>query len=191
MKRILTPGTKINHLTIIRENFDEQFSHRKGKQWECRCDCGTTRVIENERLLRGVLKGCRKCSQRGRKNTWSRKGFGESTKNRIISSYKSNAKCKNVPFSLRDDEIETLFQGNCYYCGNIPSKVTKLKGHYGEYIYNGIDKKIPHFGYTTDNAVSCCWHCNFMKNNYEEKDFIGIVKKIDETLEAKQTDYHI
>lgn len=49
---------------------------------------------------------------------------------------------------------------------------------YGNYLYNGIDRKDSSIGYLLENCVSCCSKCNQIKMDMSETDFLSHVTKI-------------
>lgn len=163
-------GNIYGNLTVVSFNSRD----KNGRVFmNCKCICGNTKVVSVKNLQRGTSNcGCLM------KKIGKRKAYGEASKNRIISSYKCNAKTKGLDFSLTNAQMEELFKGNCYYCGCEPSKVFHPKNSYGEYVYNGIDRKDSSKGYTTNNVVSCCSSCNYLKNKHSEDEFLDMVRKI-------------
>lgn len=180
--KINLAGEKINKLNVIGIYEGAEFDYRRGNQWICICDCGKEKIVEQERLINKKVQSCG-CIQKGRANTWLRKEYGESIKNRIIAQYKSNAKQKEKEFNLSEEECEIIFQSDCYYCNREPFKELKIKGRYGSYTYNGIDRLDSSLGYIKENSVSCCWECNYMKNNINHDEFLLIIEKIYKNLE--------
>ena len=65
------------------------------------------------------------------------------------------------------------------------AKLQNLQGHYGEFYYNGIDRKDNFLGYTLSNVVTCCKKCNFLKRDMSYIDFINYIKQIYLTLEER------
>lgn len=112
--------------------------------------------------------------------------YGESSKRAILRQYKKNALARGYKFLLTDEQCEELFKMNCFYCGTSPSNVFKLKQFYGEYRYNGLDRKDPSKGYETDNVVSCCGRCNLKKLTMNFDDFIEAIKRIYDHLGFKR-----
>ena len=88
----------------------------------------------------------------------------KSTNSHIISKYKSRAIKKKLEMSLSDNEIIDLTKGGhlCFYCNE-----SDQRG------YCGIDRINPNEGYTTQNSVSCCSVCNYMKNDMNHILFIS------------------
>lgn len=144
----------------------------------CKCDCGQTRESVSVRnLQRGVTTHCG-CLTKETRGKSSRKAFGFSLRNRVLSSYKRNAKTKNLLFELTDAQAITLFADICHYCGALPRKTIIKPNHYGEFVYNGIDRLDNSLGYTTDNCVTCCFVCNYLKGKYNDKDFLALIAQI-------------
>jgi hypothetical protein len=105
-----------------------------------------------------------------------RKKEGESAFNKLLASYKKKADEKEILFLLTTEEFELLTKGDCHYCGREPSNTWTQPG--GQYIYNGIDRIDSKGNYETSNCVSCCWVCNFMKNEQSVEEFLNACIRI-------------
>ena len=142
------------------------------------CDCGKE---VKEKLFSNVKTqtSCNICQYRGKHN----KEYGWSAFMQVYSGYKGNAKHGRSgvrEFLLSKEDAMKLFKGNCFYCGVIPSKVRSNKRYYGEFVYNGIDRKDNTKGYTVENCVPCCEFCNMTKNDTPFEDFIVWIRKVNE-----------
>jgi hypothetical protein len=104
--------------------------------------------------------------------------YGESSKRALLRQYKKNALARSYEFSLTNVQCVKLFKADCFYCGVSPSSVFKMKQFYGDYRYNGLDRKDPLKGYTVDNVVSCCGKCNLKKLTMKFDEFIETIKRI-------------
>lgn len=93
---------------------------------------------------------------------------------RMYQSYKRGAKKRNYIFELSYLEFEKLIQQSCYYCGEKPKK------------YNGIDRFNSKIGYVLSNCIPCCEQCNFMKRNYDIKEWFNHMKIIISKWEGKE-----
>jgi hypothetical protein len=49
---------------------------------------------------------------------------------------------------------------------------------YGDYVYNGIDRKNNSLGYVSNNCVPCCSECNLMKRKMSVNQFLEHMRKI-------------
>ncbi|MEW6238393.1 MAG: hypothetical protein AB1656_23665 [Candidatus Omnitrophota bacterium] len=58
---------------------------------------------------------------------------------------------------LTEDEFISISQQNCHYCDKSGP--------------NGIDRFDNIKGYTKENCVPCCKHCNYVKGNLSIEDF--------------------
>jgi hypothetical protein len=165
---------------------------------EVKCiDCGESRNIKRGSVRKDRGKRCRSCSA---KNVWntpekannlrdgiSRKHtstynilpYGESCFNSLYSVYKGAAIRRSYVFELNKEEFKKITKENCFYCDCLPSQVVKERGfNTGDYIYNGIDRIDNNKGYTKDNVVSCCKHCNKAKSTLTQEDFFKLIKDI-------------
>lgn len=81
------------------------------------------------------------------------------------------------------DTFLRFSQQPCYYCGRAPFRVYNVgnsKSHYtsdyqkwnGNFVYNGVDRIDNTKPHTTDNLVTCCWHCNRAKATMTAQEFI-------------------
>ena len=73
-------------------------------------------------------------------------------------SYKERA-AKNFPRDkmISETEFKSIVEKECHYCGK--------EGP------NGIDRYDNSTGYTKENCVSCCKHCNYVKGDLSIPDF--------------------
>lgn len=76
----------------------------------------------------------------------------EETHNGALKRLKQNARIRDIPVEITDDELRALFESNCAYCG-----------HKDDRKMNGVDRMDPTQAYTKQNAVSCCGLCNIAK----------------------------
>jgi hypothetical protein len=95
--------------------------------------------------------------------------------NRIISTYKKNAKSRKREYKLKDEIFHRYWQANCFYCGD---KLETI----------GLDRIDNTKGYTEDNIVPCCTICNRMRMALTQKDFIDKCKKIAKNFPDPQQD---
>jgi hypothetical protein len=81
--------------------------------------------------------------------------------------YKRNAALKQKSFELTKEEYMVLVKTNCTYCG-----IMQEKG------FNGIDRVDSLIGYVSDNCVSCCAMCNYMKGCLDKNIFLQRIEHI-------------
>lgn len=166
---------RFNKLTVIKYLgvFASYTNTKPMSQWECICDCGNKLISNGHSLLLGLKWHC---------------GCARNIKNPktvavrvLMRSYKISAKYRNYEFNLTEQQCESLFEGDCLYCGIKPMqiKLIKRKTHPGcEFYYNGIDRVNNTLGYNIKNCVSCCGMCNAMKTDMDYENFIDHVCKI-------------
>lgn len=87
------------------------------------------------------------------------------TPNGRLTSVKGSAKARGIEYKLSDEEAIQLLSNQCHYCGQIDTQI-------------GIDRIDSDKGYSTDNCVSCCTKCNYMKGVNSYDDFINQCKLI-------------
>lgn len=170
-------GERHGRLVLLRENGHDGWG---GRQFLFRCDCG------REVTARwGITLSCG-CLQREATanvtNVKKRLKEGESGFNHLYSVYWRQAKAKNREFTLTRDEFRTLVLQPCHYCRSQPSSITKGRGFFGSFVYNGLDRMNNGKGYTVNNAVPCCSTCNIAKHTMSYSAFKQWVKAIYENF---------
>ena len=174
-------GEKHAHLTFLEDaggGGAKNFYRRQGK---FRCDCGTT-VIKNISYVRnGQIQSCGclvKANIRsvGKNNRLPK--IGESTRNYLFQKYQKRAMERGLEWNITKDQFNRLTQENCFYCNDGPNTTTQIKGGYGSYTYNGIDRLDNDKGYVKSNVVTCCSVCNFLKGSFDIELFLSKIKQI-------------
>lgn len=130
----------------------------------CQCDCGNTKMTDGTSLRRGLSKSCG-CGRRLL--------YGEGSFRALYRYTKYNAQYRNIEWDIDLEFFRWITKQPCHYCGAEPSQVyyPKKVKHYGEYIYNGIDRVDNNLGYIPDNCVPCCGYCNWMKSAAPVEEF--------------------
>jgi hypothetical protein len=145
--------------------------------WECLCDCGKTKAVISNNLVRGIATSCG-CYNleliRGNKFASTL----ESGVKYLLEIYRSNAQTKDRSFCLSFEEFKNLTSSPCHYCGSMPSKVAKSRKARIPYTYNGIDRKNNDVGYEIDNCLPCCSFCNHAKHILSYEDFLSWIQRL-------------
>lgn len=81
--------------------------------------------------------------------------------------YSRSARDKNLNFEILQEDFDKLVKEPCYYCD-----VIQERG------FNGIDRLDSNIGYVTDNCVSCCPTCNYMKCSLSVDVFLKRIEHI-------------
>lgn len=131
--------------------------------WNCRCECGQTRVFQGSILRGGHAVSC------SSKCTLST-GI-EAPKHGVYLVYRCSAKRRQLTFELTKEQCIQLFNKECYYCGAHHSNEKSSKVG-AIFKYNGIDRVDSRLGYTITNTVPCCCHCNRAKLAMTQQSFI-------------------
>jgi hypothetical protein len=182
-RTIITIGEKFGMLTAIQEA-----PSRKGNiMWECLCECGNTHTFRGATLRHGDVNSCG-CSHF--------EDPGIASYRRMYDSYKQGAKKRNLEFLLIFEEFATIISKNCKYCGSVPVKYNRYIKKNTNYQFkgqrkvsessvnrswiciNGIDRANNDLGYTSENCVSCCSYCNYMKLDKSEESFLAHAERI-------------
>lgn len=83
-----------------------------------------------------------------------------------ISWIKSRAKTRKLDFNLTKEQRAFLITSPCIYCNSFTSK------------FNGVDRLDSNKGYTEDNCVSSCKHCNVAKNDRTFNEFSKWIDRV-------------
>lgn len=163
-------GMTINDIYVIGRAGNTKRSGNA--KWLCRCHCGKEfTVVSHVLRTRQKSCGCR-----------TRRKFLDGNFGQVVSQTKKDALSRGYAFELTEEDMYTLHQQDCHYCGRPPSNCKKSskytkKGNLG-YKYNGIDRKDNNTGYTLDNCVTCCKYCNIAKHHQTYEFFIDMVRNI-------------
>jgi len=133
-------GQRFGKLVVLgKDSYDEK--NRRWK-WKCQCDCGQETVVFTRYLHRGTRTdcGCMDIVRRQMRGQARRLPLHTALINRVISSYRSNARHKGLVFALSREQMCALLAQECFYCGRPPSTTMTHARHYGAFTYNGIDR---------------------------------------------------
>jgi len=155
---------KLKVLKLLEKN--SKSNGKQGHLYLCECiDCKKEYKIRATALKRKKFLGCRCDPDK------------KSSKIKTYNSYKSNAKNRNLKFSLNFRDFVFLCEKKCFYCGSIESNNSK-SSNLNIWKRNGLDRIDNRLGYTKNNVCTCCKTCNWMKNKLSQTDFLNHIKKI-------------
>jgi hypothetical protein len=140
--------------------------------WCTKCDCGNEQTFTTAALTSRRVRPTRSCGC-----LW-KKPKGHSARNRVMRWYIRNARSKNRPWALSNEQFTQLTQAACHYCGQPPKQICEDKELNGSYIYNGIDRKDDSQGYVWENVVSCCRPCNWAKRRMPYAEFMDYIRQL-------------
>lgn len=81
--------------------------------------------------------------------------------------YSRSARDKNLDFEISQEDFDKIVKEPCHYCDIIQERG-----------FNGIDRIASSIGYVTDNCVSCCKTCNYMKCSLSVDVFLKRIEHI-------------
>lgn len=170
---------KFNRLLVIEPCLPRNIGRHL--YYKCLCDCGKETIVDGTKLRNNHTKSCG-CLHEDIPKDHNKLEKGIANRNALLGSYKRNAKHKNLPFSLTDEEVISIFESNCYYCGKVPYCVFERKNTNGPYIFTGIDRLDSSLGYTKENTVPCCSKCNYIKSDMSYKEFLEWIENVHTNL---------
>lgn len=171
--RIDLTGQKFGKLTALKF-----VCHQGRAAWLVRCACGLERPVRAENLRKGNTRSC------GRKGCVVhgsvRRVLADSlaAKRQTFRGYRNHASARELPFELTLSRFLKICSQPCHYCGLQPSNTTVNRYGYGDWTYNGIDRKNNDKGYVNYNVVACCRVCNRAKNAMSYKDFVAYLDRV-------------
>lgn len=154
-------------LTCIEDLGVQQDSKRTRHLLKVQCSrCDGISVVRSDRITSKsyVPKSCTNCIDSLQKEIADSKYLDSRHFRKRKFSILGNAKTRGIKVQLTDNEISSLLNSNCYYCG-------KEKA-------DGIDRIDSNKDYTINNIVPCCKVCNMMKNKFSLDTFLEQVNKI-------------
>ena len=165
-------GIRCGNLVAIR-NTNESNKHGY-YLWEFQCDCGNKKIMSSQCVYKGTVgtKSCG-CIKRGRKPV------EQQVQNYLYTHKKNSAKSRGLEFSISREFLYKNFKSPCHYCGC--ESINKATLNYldkKELLYTGIDRKDASLGYTEENCVPCCKHCNVAKSTQSYEEFLIWIKKV-------------
>lgn len=165
--------------------------HRNKHLWLCLCDCGNEKVVVSDNLSSGKSNSCGCLKTEFLAQKGNQYGIYEDREKALLKVQYSHLKRRNKNKGFSDtislEVFSILSKSPCKYCGIEYSKEiedrlneSKKQKRLSEHILrcNGIDRIDSSKGYTVENSVSCCKHCNTAKNTMSEIDFLKWIKRV-------------
>lgn len=110
---------------------------------------------------------------------YSRRDPKEIASTHIFRQYKNSSKKRFGELKLTKEQVDSLINQNCVYCGASPRERYVMVSHYAvKTIANGIDRVDNSKPYTLDNCVPCCKTCNLMKHKLTVETFKEQIRKV-------------
>lgn len=154
-------------------------SESHNRLWDCLCDCGRSKIIQGRHLVSGHTISCGCVGLSKLHGGLNKLDSGMARFNDLFLLYKKSALKRNREFALTKEQFYTLAQGNCYYCGSLPSQIIAAGKECNEdFVYNGIDRVDNTLGYTYENTRSCCKQCNVAKGIMAEQEFYNWLRRV-------------
>ena len=158
----------------------------------CLCDCGNVIKTTFSKLKNEHTTSCGCFQKEKAKENFKKASLancgpkGQSHMKQIFLRYKKQAEKRNLVFELHIEDFIDITQCNCHYCGATPSSFAPKKDLNGAYIGNGIDRKNNLEGYTKENSLPCCKHCNYAKRDRTYEEFIAWLRQANKYTENLQ-----
>lgn len=140
---------------------------------------------ERGRVYRVVCKACEQQSQKEFKDLRTKTQPKLAWAHRVYGGIANRAKETGVFFDLTFDQLLVLNEQDfCAYCDvkvdYAPSKES------GYRLTASTDRIIPKLGYTLQNLVIACLHCNWIKNDASPEEIIKVGTRLAEIIKARK-----
>lgn len=174
-------GTEIGKLKIL--SISSEKLHKK-TYFICKCECGTTRRVNASKLIRGVVKGCQKCKNKGINNAkWA--GYEEISGTHLYdikSSCRRRSGNKAV-YNISNEYIWKLFLKQDRKCALSGLFIEFAKSTYirGTASLDRIDSSK---GYIEGNVQWVHKDVNRIKSDISEDYFVELCKLITKNMET-------
>lgn len=149
-------------------------------KWKLKCPNCKTEEWKFSNTLLGKKHPCKQCYDKSmrRNDEWP------AIKKSFIS-IKSNARSRNIDFSISENEYFDIAKENCFYCGIPPAEKLPPKEWQPSAWVHGLDRVDNSKGYRVENCVSCCYQCNWAKRDLSLSEW---EKWISRLLEKRKND---
>lgn len=151
-------------------------------KWLCVCDCGKHVKVGTANLGR-TTRSCG-CLRKDVIKNIKTKSTEDVVKRQVWNYYVRNARVRGLVWELTYERFCLLIAAPCHYCGETGVNITQAtwsRKHAGgdrSWNNNGIDRPDNTRGYTSDNTVTACKHCNIAKNVMSESQFKNWISKV-------------
>ena len=167
-------GDVYTRFTVIEEPFSKRNQKGRCERFvNCRCSCGTVKVVSLNSLRMGKTTSCG-CLNKEVVNR-KRLSNDDRVKNSLVQEYKHSAKQRRLVYELSENFLFVSVKSNCHYCGKPPNKSHRKCD---TFLYNGLDRVDNSIGYIESNVVPCCYTCNKMKGVLTKEDFMEHLNSI-------------
>lgn len=170
-------GKQINEWEVIKR------APNRGKyiMWECKCKCGSIKIVQACHLHSKKTHSCRKCSEHKHKGKLN---------SSIFQRIKWGAKCRGIEFNLSKEYLYDLLynkqQQRCVYLDEvitIANTIYGCKHGEGTASLDRIDSSKP---YEEGNVQWVHKKINLMKGKIPHEEFLSICRKVAQNVRSNQ-----
>ena len=149
--------------------------------WECKCDCGKTKLVNSDNLSSGKSRSCGCLLKEFLLRRGNQFGLYEDREVAIFKVQYNHLQRRHAKFGGEIISLEEFIEKSkqpCYYCGLPYSKELHDRrnetiggGLFSDTIVqcNGLDRIDSAIGYTVENTVPCCKNCNTAKKQNDTR----------------------
>lgn len=150
------------------------------KKWLVECSgCGAQNWQFSSSIDR-KKHPCKRCYDKSMRRTDS---YPAAMK--AFMSAKGGASRRKLQWDFSIDDYVAIAARPCFYCGENQHEVLPYKSWQQSMKINGLDRVDNSLGYTKENVVACCGHCNWAKKDLTQEEFLSWVKRVYENGENR------
>ena len=173
-------GNPFGHLTVLRR----MPNRNRQTMWECRCDCGKTKVVQGCHLRNGHIKSCGCLQYRYGEDNKSWKGYKEIPM-KFFSSIVSNARARKIPFEVTIQQVWDLFLAQGRKCALSGLPIVFGANHGRVKGTASLDRRDSSSGYTLDNVQWVHSRINNMKWDMPQSEFLSLCQSVSQYQSIK------
>lgn len=158
--------------------FQRRRSRPRGYQYVCKA-CKAKYYQEHKNEIREIKRTFARKYYHGDKEAarLADRAAARTTHDRYIRSRRTAIKQRKISWAMTEEEFGIAIAKDCFYCG----------GFFGKSETGcGLDRLDSAAGYSADNVVSCCRHCNLLKlDSHTPEETLAMVKVLIEMRRPK------
>ena len=173
-------GDRFGNLTFTGNRQKEGAGRHQRWLGEFMCDCGNTKFIRLDCVIRGNNKSCG-CKSPNRHYKEKRKAMGNDYPYHVlISLFRKNSKKRGIDFALSVDDVKAQYakqHGRCVYTNEVIVMPGNFLRIFDKNVAS-IDRIDSQLGYTPDNIQLTTKTINMMKQTMSHNEFVGMCQLV-------------
>lgn len=149
----------------------------------CQCVCGIEKWVRTKGLKTGKSRSCgcitrKEAGLKKRGISCPKYADGTGLLREAYRKVRNRALERNNEFSLSLEKFMEIVKKPCHYCTLLPANTIKTSRGITSIKVSGIDRYNNSLGYTEENSVPCCKHCNRAKSDLTPTEFYVWINRL-------------